>query len=140
MFFRITIGPVNLETPVVCRGTHQGVQLAHAAGALMSTFAAAVEPEPALFGGLVHTNPLGSSWNLSGAPEGSIVSLELATELAIAQGIELLVTGPSVDARGSYPIVEITGRTVRVRRGGPGLAQALESLRGVSFMTPDGEG
>ena len=129
VFFRVTVGPSELTTPVVQSGTHQGVQLTGAAGALMTLLSTVVEPEPDLFGGAQYTNPLGSSWNLSGDPAGSIVSMDRATQLAEAQGIELVVAGPSAEARGSYPIIELVEADVLVHREGPGLTEVLDVLR-----------
>ena len=128
VFFRVSIGAEDLETAVVRRGTHQGIQLSGAAGALMRALDGAMAPEPSLFGGKMYTSPLGSSWNISGDADGSIVERDRAIHVARAQGIALFVTGPSSADKGSYPIVELDEGAACVRREGPGLKTALDAI------------
>ena len=128
VFFRVRIGSPDLNTPAVRAGTHQSLPLSGPARTLMRTIEDAFEPEPALFGGHRYSAPLASSWNLSGAPGGSITTRPEALALARARGVALFVTGPSSSMQGSYPILEPEADGLAVRRSGPGLDAVLAAL------------
>ena len=77
--------------------------------------------EPGLYCGHHYTAPLCSSANRSGAPGGSITTLERAEEFAHARKIPLMILcDPEPAELGSYPIFCLHPNRISLSRPGPG--------------------
>jgi hypothetical protein len=126
-FFRMRIGPRDLQTPTVRQGTHQGLLLPGKYNEVMRALEDATDPDASLYGGKHYTAPIASSWNLSQDPAGSITTRDRALALAKARGIRLVVFGPSAGT-GSYPILQLDQAHIQVQRRGPGLTAILQAL------------
>ena len=126
-FFRVRIGPTDLQTQTVRQGTHQGLLLPGKYNEVMRALEDATDPDESLYGGKHYTAPIASSWNLSQDPAGSITTRDRALALAKARGIRLVVLGPSAGTV-SYPILQLNREHIQVRRRGPGLTAILQEL------------
>lgn len=146
-FLRAKVSPdPAAQSPLIRNGTHQGLLLPRG---VLRDFVTQLEhrleqewgenarfDSHLLFAGKPHVGILATSANLSGDPLGSITDPERAADFVNQQRIPLWIrmekdsstTNQAPQEKGSYPIVELDGNTLWVRREGPGLAQALARL------------
>ena len=121
-FARIPVRDVRFESPVIRSGTHQGVLvdgIHRKLVILLETQFIGEAPDP-IWDGDNYTGLLCTSANLSGHPDGSIVTVELARLFARERGIGLLLTCSERSSElGSYPIFGYERDAVRIHREGP---------------------
>ena len=123
-FIRLRFRAADFDSPVMRRGTHQGVLLDGPHRELFRRLEASCVglPPDEIWGGGNVAAPLCTSCNVSGDPNGSIVKLERAIDFCRDRGVHLLVTCEDrVAELGSYPILGYERDAVRVHRDGPGL-------------------
>lgn len=123
-FIRVRVQGRDFQSTTVRDGSHQGLLLDGVHRQLFRRIEAsfAGPPPDPIWGGGDYRAPLCTSCNLSGDPEGSIVSLPRALAFAESRGVGLVLTGPaSAGALGSYPIFGFEPQRVVVHREGPGL-------------------
>lgn len=130
-FIRITVGPETFNSPMVRRGTAQGLLLEgphrELFKAVEASFAARVEPD--LVSGHHFAAPLCTSANISGHPDGSIVAWEQAYAFGIERDIPLVVRcEPEPGLVGSYPIFWLQRDQVLIERDGPRLEELRAAL------------
>lgn len=130
-FIRITVAPEDFDSPLVRGGTHQGVLVDGPHRELFKAVEAGLRDaaEPALMGGHTFTAPLCTSANISGHPDGSIVSWERAYEFARERALPLVVRcEPDNSLSGSYPIFWLQRDRVTIGREGPRLEELKAAL------------
>lgn len=130
-FIRCRVAPVDYDSALVRRGTHQGVLLDGPHRALFAAIEAGLADmsDPDILAGHTSTAPLCTSCNISGHPLGSITEWERARRFAIARGVPLVVRGePAVGQTGSYPIFAIERDRVAVQREGPRMEEIKAAL------------
>lgn len=130
-FIRISVAPPDTDTVMVRGGTHQGVLVDGPHGALFRAVEAGLAgtAEPAIIGGHHFTAPLCTSANVSGDPDGSIVTWERARAFGVATKVPLVVRcEPAVDAIGSYPIFWLRHDRISIEREGPGMDELRAAL------------
>lgn len=138
-FIRFSVADAATDTPMVRKGTHQGLVID---GAHRDLFVAIEEglahvAQPSIIGGHTYTAPLCTSANYSGHPDGSIVDGTVARAFAAERGVRLLITAPAdPSARGSYPIFWLRPDYVTVERDGPG-RERLEAMLPRRLMQRD---
>ena len=122
-FVRVPVGTEAERTAVLYEGTHQALLTQGHHRELFAALEAHCAPdaEPGLYCGHFYTAPLCSSANRSGAPGGSITTLERAEEFAHAREIPLMVLcDPEPGELGSYPIFCVHPNRISLARPGPG--------------------
>jgi tRNA A37 threonylcarbamoyladenosine synthetase subunit TsaC/SUA5/YrdC len=130
-FIRITVAPSNFNSAMVRNGTAQGLLLEGPHRALFKAVEASFTDlvEPSLVGGHKFAAPLCTSANISGHPEGSIVSWERAYAFGVERNIPLVVRcEPEPDMVGSYPIFWLQHDQVRIERNGPRMEELKAAL------------
>ena len=130
-FIRISVASPDTETVMVRGGTHQGVLVDGAHRALFRAVEAGLADtaEPALIGGHRFTAPLCTSANVSGDPDGSIVTWDRAYEFGVATKVPLVVRcEPDPAAVGSYPIFWLRHDRISIEREGPGMDELRAAL------------
>jgi hypothetical protein len=133
-FIRIKTHDAQTETAAVNAGTHQGLLLPD--GVLRDLFRTLEDwgkslEDRSLFPGKNYTAPLCTSANISGDPAGSIVDEMRARDFAVSMHIRLMIHAEENQGeKGSYPVLAFDDSTVRVERGGPGLASILSMISG----------
>lgn len=132
-FLRIQITDKDFTSPLVSKGTHQGLLLAD--GPYRNAFKIieqllADKVEPSLYNGKLYSAPLCTSANISGDVRGSITDYERALEFMIDRNIPLMISGKKEAAasKGSYPIFSFNGNQVKVERKGPGMERMIKAL------------
>lgn len=132
-FLRIQITDAEFTSPLVSKGTHQGLLLAD--GPYRDAFKLIEQiltdkAEPSLYNGKLYAAPLCTSANISGDVRGSITDYERALEFMIDRNIPLMISGKNEVAasKGSYPIFSFIGNRVKVERKGPGMERMLKAL------------
>lgn len=123
-FIRLPFRNATFQSRAIKNGTHQGLLLS-------GTYADLTTKIEASFAGYTpdklwdyvnYGAPLGTSCNVSGDADGSIVTLDKALNFAKARGIRLFLTATqSADQRGSYPILGFEKQCVTIHRNGPNL-------------------
>jgi hypothetical protein len=138
-FIRTRVHASASIPPALLRdGTHQGLLLP--CGAIRTFIQRLEKGLGNLSGPERGVSILATSANLSGDPEGSITDEKKALAFAHARRLTTWIRLNPTDSsrasseaeKGSYPILEFHGRTVWVRRTGPGLKRILENLRHIS--------
>jgi len=130
-FIRITVAAESFNSAMVRNGTAQGLLLEgphrELFKAVEASFAAIVEPS--MVGGHAFAAPLCTSANISGHPDGSIVSWEKAYAFGVERNIPLVVRcEPEEGLVGSYPIFWLQHDRVRIERNGPRLEELKAGL------------
>jgi tRNA A37 threonylcarbamoyladenosine synthetase subunit TsaC/SUA5/YrdC len=130
-FIRIAVAPKSFNSPLVRDGTAQGLLLEgphrELFAAVEASFADMVEPS--LVGGHRFAAPLCTSANISGHPEGSIVSWDRAYAFGVERNIPLVVRcEPEPGLEGSYPIFWLQRNRVRIERNGPRMEELKAKL------------
>jgi tRNA A37 threonylcarbamoyladenosine synthetase subunit TsaC/SUA5/YrdC len=121
-FIRIAVAPSDYSSPMVRKGTAQGLLLEGPHRELFRAVEASLADvvEPAIVGGHRFAAPLCTSANISGHPDGSIVSWERAYAFGVERDIPLVVRcEPEPGLLGSYPIFWLQRDRVRIERDGP---------------------
>jgi hypothetical protein len=91
--------------------------------------------EPSLVGGHTFAAPLCTSANMSGHPDGSIVSWEKAYAFGVERNIPLVVRCESEEGLvGSYPIFWLQRDRVRIERDGPRMEELKAALPARLFL------
>jgi tRNA A37 threonylcarbamoyladenosine synthetase subunit TsaC/SUA5/YrdC len=130
-FIRITVAPESFNSAMVRNGTAQGLLLEgphrELFKAVEASFAAVVEPS--MVGGHRFAAPLCTSANISGHPDGSIVSWDRAYAFGVERNIPLVVRcEPEPGLEGSYPIFWLQRDRVRIERNGPRMEELKAAL------------
>jgi tRNA A37 threonylcarbamoyladenosine synthetase subunit TsaC/SUA5/YrdC len=130
-FIRITVAPESFNSAMVRNGTAQGLLLEgphrELFKAVEASFAAVVEPS--MVGGHRFAAPLCTSANISGHPDGSIVSWDRAYAFGVERNIPLVVRcEPEPGLEGSYPIFWLQHDRVRIERNGPRMEELKAAL------------
>jgi tRNA A37 threonylcarbamoyladenosine synthetase subunit TsaC/SUA5/YrdC len=130
-FIRITVAPASFNSAMVRNGTAQGLLLEgphrELFKAMEASFADVVEP--GLVGGHTFAAPLCTSANISGHPDGSIVSWERAYAFGVERNIPLVVRcEPEEGLVGSYPIFWLQRDRVLIERNGPRMDELKAAL------------
>jgi tRNA A37 threonylcarbamoyladenosine synthetase subunit TsaC/SUA5/YrdC len=130
-FIRITVAAESFNSAMVRNGTAQGLLLEgphrELFKAVEASFADIVEPS--MVGGHAFAAPLCTSANISGHPDGSIVSWEKAYAFGVERNIPLVVRcEPEEGLVGSYPIFWLQHDRVRIERNGPRLEELKAAL------------
>jgi tRNA A37 threonylcarbamoyladenosine synthetase subunit TsaC/SUA5/YrdC len=137
-FIRITVVPSNFNSAMVRNGTVQGLLLEGPHRELFKAVEASFEDaiEPSLVGGHRFAAPLCTSANISGDPDGSIVSWERAYAFGVERNIPLVVRcEPEEELVGSYPIFWLQQDRVRIERNGPRLEELKAALPARLFLS-----
>jgi tRNA A37 threonylcarbamoyladenosine synthetase subunit TsaC/SUA5/YrdC len=137
-FIRLTVAEEGFNSPMVRNGTAQGLLLdgphRELFRAVEASFADVVEPS--IVGGHRFAAPLCTSANISGHPDGSIVSWERAYEFGLERDIPLVVRcEPEPGLVGSYPIFWLQPEQIRVERDGPRMEEIKAALPARLFRT-----
>jgi tRNA A37 threonylcarbamoyladenosine synthetase subunit TsaC/SUA5/YrdC len=131
-FIRLAVAATGVNTVMLRDGTHQGVLLEEGPHrSLFRAVEAALEPtaEPALMGGHRFGAPLCTSANISGHPDGSIVTWDRAYEFGLATKVPLVVRcEPASGEAGSYPIFWLRHDRISIERAGPGMDELRRAL------------
>jgi len=131
-FIRLAVTTPDVDTVMLRGGTHQGVLLEEGPHrALFRAVEAALvdSAEPALMGGHRFGAPLCTSANISGHPDGSIVTWERAREFGLATKVPLVVRcEPATGEAGSYPIFWLRHDRISIERAGPGMDELRRAL------------
>ena len=142
-FIRAHVNSKEFNSSVVRNGTHQALllqneKLRSLVKAIETKFANLNEKK--LFTGQNYMAPLCTSANISGDPNGSIVSKEDAISFAKKRNIKLIISLNKKDISndlGSYPIISLTKNKINIARKGPGINKVIElipmNLRGHHF-------
>ena len=130
-FFRLQFREENFQSKTIRNGTHQGLLLAGTYRTLFkaieNSFAASL-PD-AIWNYQNYYAPLCTSCNISGDPDGSIVEFDKALEFAKLRGVNLFITSDKSSVeKGSYPILGIEKKRIRIHREGPGLDRFTEKI------------
>jgi tRNA A37 threonylcarbamoyladenosine synthetase subunit TsaC/SUA5/YrdC len=130
-FIRITVAAESFNSAMVRNGTAQGLLLEgphrELFKAVEASFADIVEPS--MVGGHAFAAPLCTSANISGHPDGSIVSWDKAYAFGVERNIPLVVRcEPEEGLVGSYPIFWLQHDRVRIERNGPRLEELKAGL------------
>ena len=130
-FIRFAVAPGDYNSPMVRNGTAQGLLLEgphrELFRAVEASFADVVEP--AIVGGHRFAAPLCTSANISGHPDGSIVSWERAHAFGMQRNIPLVVRcEPEPGLVGSYPIFWLKRDRVTIERDGPRREELVATL------------
>ena len=136
-FIRITVAPQNFNSAMVRNGTAQGLLLEgphrELFRAVEASFADVVQPS--MLGGHRFAAPLCTSANISGHPDGSIVSWEQAYAFGLERNIPLVVRcEPEQGLVGSYPIFWLQRDRVRIERNGPRMEDLKAALPARLFL------
>jgi len=121
-FIRVRFRGTDFQSATIRGGTHQGVLLDGLHRELFRRIEASFLPGPPdpVWGHHNYCAPLCTSCNVSGDPEGSIVTLDKALAFARLRNVELLITCPETASQlGSYPIFGYERDKVTVHREGP---------------------
>lgn len=123
-FIRLPFRDKAFQSETIKNGTHQGLLLAGAYSDLLikieESFAG--YPPDKIWGDRNYNAPLGTSCNVSGDPDGSIVSFDKALSFAKSRGVKLFLTTTKQAAqKGSYPILGFEKHKVTIHRQGPSL-------------------
>lgn len=137
-FIRIAVAPSNFNSAMVRNGTAQGLLLEgphrELFKAVEASFADLVEP--GMMAGHRFAAPLCTSANISGHPDGSIISWEKAYAFGVERNIPLVVRcEPEEGLVGSYPIFWLQQDRVQIERNGPRLEQLKAALPARLFQT-----
>jgi tRNA A37 threonylcarbamoyladenosine synthetase subunit TsaC/SUA5/YrdC len=130
-FIRITVAPETFTSPMVRGGTHQGLLLDGPHRKLFKDVEAGLKAtaEPGMMGGHTFTAPLCTSANISGDPDGSIISWDRAYAFGIDRQVPLAVRcEPIPGLVGSYPIFWLQRERIRIERDGPRLEELKAAL------------
>jgi tRNA A37 threonylcarbamoyladenosine synthetase subunit TsaC/SUA5/YrdC len=130
-FIRITVAPETFNSAMVRNGTAQGLLLEGPHRELFKTVEASFADvvEPSMVSGHSFAAPLCTSANISGHPDGSIVSWERAYAFGLERNIPLVVRcEPEPGLVGSYPIFWLQQNRVRIERNGPRLEELKAAL------------
>jgi tRNA A37 threonylcarbamoyladenosine synthetase subunit TsaC/SUA5/YrdC len=130
-FIRIAVAPATFNSAMVRSGTAQGLLLEGPHRELFKeverSFKDVVEPD--LVAGHQFAAPLCTSANISGHPDGSIVSWGQAYRFGVERNIPLVVRcEPQPGLVGSYPIFWLQHDHVRIERGGPRMEELKAAL------------
>jgi tRNA A37 threonylcarbamoyladenosine synthetase subunit TsaC/SUA5/YrdC len=136
-FIRITVVPSNFNSAMVRNGTVQGLLLEGPHRELFKAVEASFKDmvEPSLVGGHRFAAPLCTSANISGHPDGSIVSWNQAYAFGVERNIPLVVRCESEEGLvGSYPIFWLQRDRVRIERDGPRMEELKAALPARLFL------
>jgi tRNA A37 threonylcarbamoyladenosine synthetase subunit TsaC/SUA5/YrdC len=130
-FIRITVAPENFNSAMVRNGTAQGLLLEGPHRELFKAVEASFADvaEPSMVRGHRFAAPLCTSANISGHPDGSIVSWDQAYAFGLERNIPLVVRcEPEPGLVGSYPIFWLQQDRVRIERDGPRMEELKAAL------------
>lgn len=130
-FMRLLFRDADFQSKTIRNGTHQGLLL----NGLFTKLFTAIEnsfedyqPDE-MWDGNNYCAPLCSSCNISGHPDGSIVSLGKALEFAREREIPFIITTQhAAEEKGSYPIFGFRRDAVSIHREGPGMERFKERI------------
>jgi tRNA A37 threonylcarbamoyladenosine synthetase subunit TsaC/SUA5/YrdC len=128
-FLRIDIGSHTLNNTAIRKGTHQALLLTGDHGRLFNALEDKLSDtaDESLFNGNHYSAPLCSSANISGDPDGSIITWDRALEFAIDRDVPMIIKAASAPGeQGSFPIFSLENDQVLVHREGP-MLQALKA-------------
>jgi len=123
-FIRLQFRDQHFQSKAIKNGTHQGLLLTGSYSNLFTKIEASFagySPDK-LWNYANYGAPLGTSCNISGDPDGSIVTFGKALHFAKARGIKLILTTTDLaNQKGSYPILGFEKHQVTIHRKGPSL-------------------
>jgi len=124
-FIRLRFCDHNFQSHTICNGTHQGILLGGAHHKLFQEIERSFEeytPDE-IWNHRKYCAPLCTSANISGDPDGSIVTYDKALAFAKERGIGLFITcNKRPKELGSYPILGFEHKKIAIHRVGPGLS------------------
>lgn len=130
-FIRLKFHYETVQSATIRNGTHQSLLLDGIYRSLFKGLEKSFEAYPAelMWNYRNYSAPLCTSCNVSGDPEGSIVTYDKAYQFAKARGVQLFITArQAVREKGSYPILGFEAHKVSIHRQGPGLAMFKEKI------------
>lgn len=136
-FIRLRFRHQRFQSPSIRNGTHQGLLLSGPFRKLFMRIENSFEhyPPDDMWGGNNYGAPLCTSCNISGHPDGSIVSLDKAQEFARERGIPFIITTKyTAEEKGSYPIFGFSREGVSIHRGGPGMEEIAAKMQGALIL------
>jgi tRNA A37 threonylcarbamoyladenosine synthetase subunit TsaC/SUA5/YrdC len=129
-FIRLRFRDEGFSSAVIRNGTHQGLLLSGPSRKLFMEIESSFEhyPPDDIWNGHNYRAPLCTSCNLSGHPEGSIVSQDKALAFARQRNIPFIITQTAAEEKGSYPIFGFSCEGVNLHRQGPGIERFMEKI------------
>jgi tRNA A37 threonylcarbamoyladenosine synthetase subunit TsaC/SUA5/YrdC len=130
-FIRLHVAAPTFNSAMVRSGTAQGLLLEGPHRELFKAVERSLKDvvEPRMVAGHRFAAPLCTSANISGHPDGSIVSWEQAYQFGLERNIPLVVRcEPEAGLVGSYPIFWLQRDRVRIERDGPRMEELKAAL------------
>lgn len=131
-FIRLQFRDKDFSSAAIRNGTHQGLLLSGPSRKLFMEIERSFGhyPPDDTWNGHNYCAPLCTSCNISGHPEGSIISLDKALIFARQKHIPFIITQTASEEKGSYPVFGFSREGVSIHRQGPGTDRFMERIPG----------